>query len=567
MAKDVKVAILGDASSFKKAVAEATGSADQAESHFAKVGDGIKKIGAAMAVGVAAAGVAGAAFAKSAISAASDLNESLGKSSVVFGDNAKDIEAWASKSAKAFGQSKQQALEAVGTYGNLFQAFGVGKQESAKMSKSLVELAADLASFNNTSVDDALQALQSGLSGETEPLKKFGVAINDDRLKAEALRLGLIKTTKEALTPGAKAQAAYALVMKDTALAQGDFARTSDGLANKQRILSAQFEDIKARVGGALLPVFLKVVSFITDNMIPAFNWLRGVLDMIVGGFQNSDAEIGSSVGKMEGFFLRLGATIAKIWNVIKTVISVTVEWIQNTAWPAIQAAFETVKGWLSDLKEGWDSRWQDIRKAVENVLTAIKIAIGVVLAVIMTLWRQWGDDLKNIVQGFMNAIKGVIDVVLGVLSGDWGRAWDGLKSIVGGAVDAILGILGGLASTLAGIGHTMWDGIKNGFRAAINWIIDRWNSLDFTIGSIDTPFGKIGGYTIGVPDIPRLAQGGIAMAPTLAMIGDNGGRGEAVIPLDKLEQMIGKAGGEWHIYIDGREIQSSVRKRERMAA
>jgi len=568
MAKDVKVAILGDASSFKKAVADAKGSADDAEGHFAKVGEGIKKIGAAMAIGVAAAGVAGVAFAKSAISAASDLNESLGKSSVVFGDNAKDIEAWASKSAKAFGQSKQQALEAVGTYGNLFQAFGVGKQESAKMSKSLVELAADLASFNNTSVDDALQALQSGLSGETEPLKKFGVAINDDRLKAEALRLGLIKTTKEALTPGAKAQAAYALVMKDTALAQGDFARTSDGLANKQRILSAQFTDLKANIGSALLPVFLTVVSFISDNMIPAFNWIKNAIDTVIGGFQNADAEIGGSVSKMEAFLLRLGATFSKVFDAIKTAISVTVDWLTNTAWPAIQAGFEVVKGWLEDLKAGWDSRWEDIKAATENIITAIKVVIGAVLAAIIFLWRAWGDDLKHIVQGLMDAIKGIIDVVLGLLSGDWGRAWDGLKSIVSGAIDAIKALLGGLASTIGELGGYMWEGLKTGFRAVINWIIDKWNGLEFKVPGFSAFGAEIGGFTIGVPDIPRLAQGGIAMAPTLAVVGDNGGRGEAVIPLDKLEQMMGNgAGGEFHFYLDGRELSATLRRINRRAA
>ena len=69
----------------------------------------------------------------------------------------------------------------------------------------MVQLAADLASFNNTSIEEALTSLQSGISGETEPLKKYGIVLSDVRLKEEALRLGLIKTTKDALTPAAKA--------------------------------------------------------------------------------------------------------------------------------------------------------------------------------------------------------------------------------------------------------------------------------------------------------------------------------------------------------------------------
>lgn len=89
-----------------------------------------------------------------------------------------------------------------------------------------------------------------------------------------------------------------------------------------------------------------------------------------------------------------------------------------------------------------------------------------------------------------------------------------------------------------------MFDGIKSAFRAAINFIIDGWNGLQFKIPGFK--IGPVGydGFTLGVPDIPRLATGGIAMAPTLAVIGDNGGRGEAVIPLDKLEQMMSNAAG-----------------------
>lgn len=218
----------------------------------------LKQVGGAM--GVAFAGQQVLQFGKDILMAASDMNESLGKMNVVFGDNAKQVEAWANTSATAMGLSKQGAVEAAGTYGNLFQAFGMGQGEATKMSTSLVQLASDMASFNNTSVDDALLALRSGLSGETEPLKKFGVALSDVRLKTEAVSLGLIKNTSEALTPAAKAQASYSLIMKDTKLAQGDFARTADGTANTMRILSAQMQNAKAALGAGLLPVFQAVL-------------------------------------------------------------------------------------------------------------------------------------------------------------------------------------------------------------------------------------------------------------------------------------------------------------------
>lgn len=255
------VRILGDTAPLKKSLGEAEGAANSFGSKLSGVGKKMQSFGRTATIGMTLPIVA---LGKVAFDAASDLEESLSKVNVVFGKNAKEVEAWAKNSATAFGQSKQQALEAAGTYGNLFQAFGVGRDESTKMSKSLVELAADLASFNNTSVDEALVALRSGLSGEAEPLKRYGVAINDIRLKEEARKLGLIKTTKDALTPGAKAQAAYALIMKDSTLAQGDFARTSKGAANQSKIMKARLADASATLGTAFLPILTKVIGFVS---------------------------------------------------------------------------------------------------------------------------------------------------------------------------------------------------------------------------------------------------------------------------------------------------------------
>lgn len=229
--------------------------------------DGVK-----MAAGFHALNAVGGAvsavtdFMGESVQAASALNESMGKASVVFGDSADEIEAWAERGAAAFGLSKQAALEAAGTYGNLFQAFGIGQKEATGMSKQLVELAADLASFNNTAIEDALVALRSGLSGETEPLKRYGIAISDARMRTELMAQG-VTDLGATLTPLQKSTASYALILKDSALAQGDFERTAAGLANSLRIQTAEMENLKAEVGEGLLPVQLQ--------------WEKGNLDLI----------------------------------------------------------------------------------------------------------------------------------------------------------------------------------------------------------------------------------------------------------------------------------------------
>jgi hypothetical protein len=207
------------------------------------------------------------------VQAGSDLAETQSKIGVVFGESSKEMLAWGMTAAKAMGMSANEALTAAGTYGNLFVALKLGKTQTDTMSKGLVQLAADLASFNNVEIGDALEALRAGMVGETEPLRRFGVNMNDATLKSKALEMGLIKLSKGqktyggVLDPAIKAQAAYALIMEQTATAQGDFARTSGGLANQQRILSAQIQSAAAVIGTELLPVVTDVVKQINDEL------------------------------------------------------------------------------------------------------------------------------------------------------------------------------------------------------------------------------------------------------------------------------------------------------------
>lgn len=256
------------------------------------------------AIGAGTAAVLG----KTLVSAASNLQESISKVGAVFGETRDEVINWSKTTSKNLGISQQAALEAAGTYGNLFQAFGLGADESKDMSIRLVELAADMASFNNVPVDDALLALRSGLSGETEPLKRFGVALNDVTLKEEALRLGLVTTTKGVLPQAIKTQAAYSLILKQTSLQQGDVERTSDGIAFKMKSVGAQFEDVKAKLGDALLPVFTRFVSFIQDRVLPTLTTFSDVLgkEGVGAAFRFLGGEILGAIGNLG----KLGTTI-----------------------------------------------------------------------------------------------------------------------------------------------------------------------------------------------------------------------------------------------------------------
>lgn len=205
-----------------------------------------------------------AAAAMPAIKAASDLNETMSKSNVVFGDAAKSVQEFASNAARALGQSKQQALDAASTFAIFGKAAGLAGNDLAKFSTDFVTLASDLASFNNTSPEQAIQAIGAALRGETEPLRAYGVMLNDAALKQTALELG-IYDGNDALTAQQKVLAAQKLIYEQTTLAQGDFARTSDGLANQTKIMTAELENAKTKIGEALLPVILEIMPHLVD--------------------------------------------------------------------------------------------------------------------------------------------------------------------------------------------------------------------------------------------------------------------------------------------------------------
>jgi hypothetical protein len=232
------------------------------------------------AMGALYAGSQVVSFFADATQAASDLAETTSKANVVFGEQSGKVLELGETSARALGMSENAAISAAGTYGNLFRAMGLTETKSADMSVGLVRLAADLASFNNMDPTMVLDKLRAGLSGETEPLRALGVNLNQARIEAEAMATGLWNG-EGAISAAAKAQATYSLILKDTSLAQGDYARTADGLANTQRSLGATIEDLTVKVGQALLPAMTAFANWMLDTGVPALEAFIGAFEMV----------------------------------------------------------------------------------------------------------------------------------------------------------------------------------------------------------------------------------------------------------------------------------------------
>ena len=266
----------------------------QLETSSQKAQFAIKK--AALPAAAALAGLAAAGYQTA--KAASDFNETINKSKVIFGNASAGIEKFAESAAKNIGQSKQEAVDAAATFGIFGKAAGKTGEDLAKFSVDLVKLSSDVASFNNAKPAEVALAFGAALRGEAEPVRRFGVLLNDAAIKAEAMRLGIFEGSG-ALSAQQKVLAVQSLLIKQTSDAQGDFARTSEGAANQQRILEATIKDLKVDLGQAFLPILEKVLP----KLVTFASWAADNTPIILG--------VASAVGVLSAAIVALRIAMA----------------------------------------------------------------------------------------------------------------------------------------------------------------------------------------------------------------------------------------------------------------
>jgi phage-related protein len=297
--------------------------AGKAASVFTAIGAGAVVIGAGAGV---------------AINAASDLAEETSKAGELFGDVSSQVEDFAASAGRNFGQSKKDALEAANTFAIMGRAAGLSGEDLYGFSTDFVGLASDLASFNNTSPEEAVNAIGAALRGESEPLRKYGILLDDAALKAKALEMGIYDGTG-ALTQEQKIRAAEAAIYEQSSTAQGDFARTSEGLANQQRILKAELANVVAQVGEKLLPIALKLAKFFNDTILPA---VQAVADAFGEGGLSGVFKLFTSSVSSEG---------PKVIDAIVGFLGKAFEWIKDTGLPlllgALQSLGEAIVDWV----------------------------------------------------------------------------------------------------------------------------------------------------------------------------------------------------------------------------
>ncbi|MGN1195729.1 MAG: hypothetical protein ACI4SB_09610 [Acutalibacteraceae bacterium] len=250
------------------------------------------KVGAA--VGIAFSVKALVDFGKAAIETASDLQEVQNVVDVSFGEMSYKMEQFADKAIESFGISELSAKRTGSTYMAMAKGMSIADEAASDMAISLTGLSADMASFYNVEQDVAATALKSVFTGETETLKQFGIVMTEANLEAFALSQGITKSY-QSMTQAEKVQLRYAYVMKQTALAQGDFARTSDGWANQTRMLSEKWKEFSGIIGTALVQTLLPAVRAINSALDKLITAARAAVEALAEIFgwelESNDSE------------------------------------------------------------------------------------------------------------------------------------------------------------------------------------------------------------------------------------------------------------------------------------
>lgn len=320
---------------FKKADALTTKFVGGANAKLAGIGS--KLVGSLMGPLAAVAGAAGiGAFFGQAIKGASDLAETSSKVSTVFGPAAAQVEAQAKQMAAAFGLPKGPLLDAAASIGLVGKAAGQTQGEAATMANQMARLAADASSFYNVPLEEALGKIRSGLVGEAEPLRAFGVMLSEAAVGNEAMALGLSKTGKD-LDESAKVMARASLITKGLKDASGDLERTQGGAANQFRKISGTIQNMTADIGTALLPAVQELVPAITGAVEGFARFAKENQGSLVSSLKSVVGAIGDVLGlagqlapAFSAAFQVAGAAVKLILLPVQNLVSAlrqTLEW------------------------------------------------------------------------------------------------------------------------------------------------------------------------------------------------------------------------------------------------
>lgn len=417
----------------REELARASAALDQLEDHTNKSTDAFSRL--AKAIGLVMIARKALDTIKTGIDYASDLAEVQNVVDVTFGSATEAINSWSKECLAAYGMNEVSAKRYAGTIGAMLKSSGLTGDAIVDMSKDMVGLAGDMASFYNLDLETAFEKIRSGISGETEPLKQLGINMSVANLEAYALSQG-ITTAYNEMSQAEQVMLRYNYLMSTTADAQGDFARTQDSYANQTRLLSESWLEFTGIMAEQLLPVLTTIVSwlnnivaFLTENADMVSAVLVGLATTVgilaVAWVVHAAAQWLAVAANQALIVSLLSNPILWIALIIGVLVAAMYRWIQSiggvknaweicklaliVGWNAVKLAFFTGVYWVIDLVDKLKLCWQKAGVAIANFMGDMKVSVLTILQNMI----NGAIDIINKFIGVLNKIPGVsIDAI-----------------------------------------------------------------------------------------------------------------------------------------------------------
>lgn len=441
----LRVNLIGDASSLNRSLSVASAKLNSFSKNVSAVG---ASLSARLTLPL---GIAGGA----AIKFASDAEESMNKVNVAFGSSSQRVQEFANTALKSFGIARSQALDMTALFGDMATGMGVNTSSAADLAIQLTSLAGDLSSFKNINIEEVTTALAGVFTGETESLKRLGIVMTEVNLKQFAMEQGITKTLKE-MTQQEKIMLRMQYVMKVTANAQGDFARTSGGMANQLRIAQGSLKELAETFGRIMLPFATKVVQKVNEIIQNFINMDEATKKIViaVSAFAAAIPPLIFLIGKIG---VALGFLISPIGLVVAAIAGITYAIVKN--WEPVKQTIVDVINYFIDLyneSEGFRIVIQSIGAIFKSIFEIGKVAF-------QSLWRIIKGVAENIIEGFKNVGK----VIKGVFTLDADLIQEGITGALNAAFSNIDTIVQEATGLVQNAGIILFENLKAGVQRA----------------------------------------------------------------------------------------------------
>ena len=399
-----------------------------------------------------------------AITESNAYQEDLNLFTASMGKYAKEAQEYAENVGEIMGIDPAKWMRNQGVFNTLLSGFGSVADRSYLMSKNLTQLGYDISSFFNISVEDAMQKLQSGISGELEPLRRLGYDLSQAKLEQTALTLGIEKSVS-AMTQAEKAELRYYAIMTQVTTAQGDMARSLDAPANQLRIFQAQLTQASRAIGNIFIPILQKILPI----AIAVLRIVRELADAIAKLFHFKLTEIDySGVGNLASGAEDAAAGLDDATSAAKELKKSVMGFDElnilngNTASGAGSAGVSGGSGFDFELPEyGF---LNDVSKQADEVTQKLKNALPWILAIGagFAAWKlgpKLGLDLQKTIGlavgifGALTLVQNILDAIVnGVTEENMTGMIFGMTLAVTGLYVALGPVAGGITAIVSGL-------------------------------------------------------------------------------------------------------------------